>query len=171
MSDNTFNVLFLCTHNSARSVIAESILNRLGQGKFRGFSAGSMPRGSVHPYALDLLRNQNYDVSGLRSKSWDEFAAPGSPNMDFVFTVCDNAANEVCPIWPGQPMTAHWGVPDPSAAEGSEAEKRFAFADCHRMLYHRIAIFVALPTTSLDRLALQKKLDEIGRGMPAVEKA
>jgi arsenate reductase (thioredoxin) len=171
MSDNTFNVLFLCTHNSARSVIAECILNRLGQGKSRGFSAGSMPRGSVHPYALDLLRNQNYDVSGLRSKSWDEFAAPGSPDMDFVFTVCDNAANEVCPIWPGQPMTAHWGVPDPSAAEGSEAEKRFAFADCHRMLYHRIAIFVALPTNSLDRLALQKKLDEIGRGMPAVEKA
>jgi arsenate reductase (thioredoxin) len=171
MSDDIFNVLFLCTHNSARSVIAECILNRLGQGKFRGFSAGSMPRGSVHPYALDLLRNQNYDVSGVRSKSWDEFAAPGSPNMDFVFTVCDNAANEVCPIWPGQPMTAHWGVPDPSTAEGSEAEKRFAFADCHRMLYHRIAIFVALPTTSLDRLALQKKLDEIGRGMPAVEKA
>jgi len=171
MSDDIFNVLFLCTHNSARSVIAECVLNRLGQGKFRGFSAGSMPRGSIHPYALDLLRNQNYDVRGVRSKSWDEFAASGSPNMDFVFTVCDNAANEVCPIWPGQPMTAHWGVPDPSAAEGSEAEKRFAFADCHRMLYHRIAIFVALPTTSLDRLALQKKLDEIGCGMPAVEKA
>jgi len=171
MSDDIFNVLFLCTHNSARSVIAECVLNRLGQGKFRGFSAGSMPRGSIHPYALDLLRNQNYDVRGVRSKSWDEFAASGSPNMDFVFTVCDNAANEVCPIWPGQPMTAHWGVPDPSAAKGSEAEKRFAFADCHRMLYHRIAIFVALPTTSLDRLALQKKLDEIGCGMPAVEKA
>ncbi len=163
MSDRVYNVLFLCTHNSARSVIAECIINRLGAGRFRGFSAGSSPQGAVHPYALDLLRNLNYDVSGLRSKSWDEFAAPGAPQMDFVFTVCDNAANEVCPVWPGQPMTAHWGVPDPSAVEGAEAHKRYAFADTHRMLYQRIGIFVNLPIASLDKLALQNKLDEIGR--------
>lgn len=163
MSDRVYNVLFLCTHNSARSVIAECIMNRLGMGKFRGFSAGSAPRGAVHPYALDLLRRQNYDVGGLRSKSWDEFAAPGAPKLDFVFTVCDSAAAEVCPIWPGQPMTAHWGLPDPSAAQGTEAEKRFAFADTHRMLYQRIGIFVNLPLASLDTLALKQKLDEIGR--------
>ena len=163
MSDGVYNVLFLCTHNSARSVIAECIVNRLGTGKFRGFSAGSAPRGSIHPYALDLLRNQNYEIGSLRSKSWDEFAALGAPEMNFVFTVCDDAANEVCPLWPGQPMTAHWGVPDPSAAEGTEAEKRFAFADTHRMLYQRIGIFVNLPLASLDRLALQKQLSDIGR--------
>jgi len=163
MSDGVYNVLFLCTHNSARSVIAECIVNRLGTRKFRGFSAGSAPRGSIHPYALDLLRNQNYEIGSLRSKSWDEFAAPGAPEMNFVFTVCDDAANEVCPLWPGQPMTAHWGVPDPSAAEGTEAEKRFAFADTHRMLYQRIGIFVNLPLASLDRLALQKQLSDIGR--------
>jgi protein-tyrosine-phosphatase len=163
MSERVYNVLFLCTHNSARSVIAECIMNRLGMGRFRGFSAGSAPRGSVHPYALDLLRHQNYDVSGLRSKSWDEFAGPDAPRMDFVFTVCDDAADEVCPVWPGQPMTAHWGLPDPSAAEGSEAEKRYAFADTHRMLYQRIGIFVNLPMASLDKLALQKQLDAIGR--------
>ena len=162
MSEAVYNVLFLCTHNSARSVIAECIINRLGAGKFRGFSAGSAPRGSIHPYALDMLRNQNYDVSGLRSKSWDEFAAPGAPRMDFVFTVCDDAASEVCPIWPGQPMTAHWGIPDPSAAAGSEAERRYAFADTHRMLYQRIGIFVNLPLASLDTLALQKQLRDIG---------
>ena len=171
MSGQVFNVLFLCTHNSARSVMAECILNRLGQGKFRGHSAGSMPRGSIHPYALDLLRNQNYDVSGLRSKSWDEFAAPDAPGMGFVFTVCDDAANEVCPVWPGQPMTAHWGVPDPSSASGNEAERRFAFADSYRMLHHRISIFVSLPTTSLDRLGLQKRLDQIGRSTVASEQA
>jgi arsenate reductase len=162
MSDGVYNVLFLCTHNSARSVIAECIVNRLGAGKFRGFSAGSAPRGSIHPYALDMLRNQNYDVSGLRSKSWDEFAPPGAPRMDFVFTVCDDAASEVCPIWPGQPMTAHWGIPDPSAAGGTEAERRYAFADTHRMLYQRIGIFVNLPLASLDTLALQKQLRDIG---------
>jgi len=171
MNDGIYNVLFLCTHNSARSVIAECIVNRLGAGKFRGFSAGSAPRGSVHPYALDMLRNQNYDVSGLRSKSWDEFAAPGAPIMDFVFTVCDDAASEVCPIWPGQPMTAHWGVPDPSAAEGTEAEKRYAFADTHRMLYQRIGIFVNLPLASLDKLALQKQLRDIGRTHPAASES
>jgi protein-tyrosine-phosphatase len=167
MTDGVLNVLFLCTHNSARSVIAECIVNRLGAGRFRGFSAGSAPRGAVHPYALDMLRNQNYDIGELRSKSWDEFAAAGAPAMDFVFTVCDDAASEVCPIWPGQPMTAHWGVPDPSAAQGTEAEKRYAFADTHRMLYQRIGIFVNLPIASLDKLALQKRLRDIGRNSPA----
>lgn len=166
-----FNALFLCTHNSARSVIAECILNRVGQGRFRGYSAGSMPRGSINPYALDLLRNEKYDVSGLRSKSWDEFGGPGAPRMNFVFTVCDEAANEVCPIWPGQPMTAHWGVPDPSYADGNEAEKRLAFLDTYRMLFHRLGIFVSLPTASLGRIALKTKLDEIGRSAPATEKA
>jgi protein-tyrosine-phosphatase len=170
MAAPIYNALFLCTHNSARSVIAECILNRLGQGKFRGYSAGSAPRGSVNPYALDMLRNQNYDVSGLRSKSWDAFGGPDAPHMDFVFTVCDDAANEVCPIWPGQPMTAHWGVPDPSRAGGNEAEKRLAFADTYRMLYHRIGAFVALPAASLDRMALQKRLDEIGRSAAPSDK-
>ncbi len=169
MSERVYNVLFLCTHNSARSVIAECIINRLGGGKFRGFSAGSTPRGQIHPYALDLLAKNNYDVAGLRSKSWDEFAAPGAPGMDFVFTVCDDAANEVCPMWPGQPMTAHWGLPDPSRAEGTEAEKRLAFADTHRMLYQRIGILVNLPMASLDRLALQKRLDEIGKSKATAE--
>jgi len=167
MSDQAFNVLFLCTHNSARSVIAECILNRLGRGRFRGFSAGSSPRGEVHPYALDLLREMDYDTSHLRSKSWDEFAGPEAPALDFVFTVCDNAANEVCPIWPGQPMTAHWGLPDPSAATGTEAERRFAFADTHRMLFQRISIFTNLPIDSLDKLSLQRQLDEIGRAQAA----
>lgn len=157
-----YNVLFLCTHNSARSIIAEAIMNRLGKGKFQGFSAGSLPRGEVHPYALELLARNAYDIGQLRSKSWDEFAEPGAPRMHFVFTVCDNAANEVCPVWPGQPMTAHWGVPDPSAVEGNEAEKRLAFADTHRMLYQRIGIFINLPIASLDKLVLKRKLDEIG---------
>ena len=165
--DSPLNVLFLCTHNSARSVIAECIINRLGNGKFRGYSAGSQPRGTVHPYALDLLKQLNYDTSQLRSKSWEEFAAPGAPLLDFVFTVCDDAANETCPIWPGQPMSAHWGVPDPSAAPGTESERRFAFADTHRMLFQRIRIFTALPLAALDRLSLQTRLDEIGRSMAA----
>ena len=163
MSARIYNVLFLCTHNSARSVIAETIMNHLGRGKFRAFSAGSQPNGRIHPYALDLLAKNNYDISALRSKSWDEFAAPGAPEMDFVFTVCDDAAQEVCPFWPGQPLTAHWGLPDPSRAEGTGAEKRLAFADAHRMLYQRIGIFLNLPLVSLDKLALQKRLDEIGR--------
>jgi arsenate reductase (thioredoxin) len=171
MSVQIYNALFLCTHNSARSVIAECILNRLGQGRFLAYSAGSTPCGKVNPYALDLLRNQNYDVSDLRSKSWDEFGGPDAPRMDFVFTVCDDAANEVCPIWPGQPMTAHWGVPDPSSAEGNEAEKRLAFAETYRMLHHRVSVFVALPATSVNRLALQRKLDDIGRSAPDSEKA
>lgn len=158
-----YNVLFLCTHNSARSVIAECIVNSLGQGRFRGYSAGSAPRGEIHPYALDLLRQNDYDVSQLRSKSWDEFAGGAAPRMDFVFTVCDDAANEVCPVWPGQPLSAHWGVPDPSRAEGTEAERRFAFADTHRMLYQRISVFMNLPVASLGRIALQRELDRIGR--------
>lgn len=158
-----FNVLFLCTGNSARSIIAEAIMSREGIGKFKGFSAGSMPKGAVHPYTLDLLKNLNYDTSRFRSKSWEEFSAPGAPELDFVFTVCDNAANEVCPLWPGQPMTAHWGVPDPVAATGTEAERRFAFADTYRMLHQRISIFVNLPIPSLDRLTLQKRLDDIGK--------
>jgi protein-tyrosine-phosphatase len=171
MSDQAFNVLFLCTHNSARSVIAECVLNRLGRGRFRGFSAGSAPRGEVHPHALDLLREMDYDTSHLRSKSWDEFAGPEAPALDFVFTVCDNAANEVCPIWPGQPMTAHWGLPDPSAATGTEAERRFAFADTHRMLFQRISIFSNLPIDSLDKLSLQKRLDDIGHTSAGSETA
>lgn len=166
MSAEPLNVLFLCTGNSARSIIAEAILNREGAGRFRAYSAGSQPKGEVHPYALDLLKKLNHDTSALRSKGWDEFARPGAPKLDFVFTVCDNAANEVCPVWPGQPMTAHWGVPDPAAAEGSEAERHFAFADTYRMLGNRISIFVNLPMKSLDRLSLQRRLDEIGRPLP-----
>ncbi|WP_416899730.1 MAG: metalloregulator ArsR/SmtB family transcription factor [Minwuia sp.] len=162
MADQTYNVLFLCTGNSARSIIAEAILAREGQGRFRSFSAGSQPKGEVHPYAMELLKNLNHDVSQFRSKDWDEFAAPGAPEMNFVFTVCDNAANEVCPVWPGQPMTAHWGIPDPAAVEGSEAVKRQAFADTYRMMNNRISIFVNLPLASLDRLRLQQRLDEIG---------
>ncbi|MBO6520559.1 MAG: arsenate reductase ArsC [Rhodospirillales bacterium] len=157
------NVLFLCTGNSARSILAEAILNREGMGKFRAFSAGSFPTGKVHPYALDLLKAHNHPVDDLRSKNWDEFAAEGAPELDFVFTVCDNAAGEVCPIWPGQPMTAHWGVPDPAAAEGTEAEKRLAFADTYRFMTNRISIFVNLPMRSLDVMSLQARLNEIGQ--------
>lgn len=157
------NVLFLCTHNSARSIIAEAVMNRLGMGKFKGFSAGSQPSGRVHPYAIDLLSQLNYNTSNLWSKAWDEFAVAGAPKLDFVFMVCDNAANETCPIWPGQPMSAHWGLPDPSAAEGSEPERRYAFADTHRMLYQRISIFTNLPLEGLDQLSLQKHLQDIGK--------
>jgi protein-tyrosine-phosphatase len=158
-----YNVLFLCTGNSARSIMAEVILNRSGQGKFRAFSAGSQPKGHVNPYTLDLLRRLNYDVRGLRSKSWKEFSGLDAPKLDFVFTVCDNAAQETCPVWPGQPMTAHWGVPDPAVATGTEAEVRLAFADALRMLTNRINIFVSLPLRSLDQLTLQKQLDAIGK--------
>lgn len=166
------NVLFLCTHNSARSVIAEAILNRLGAGRFKAYSAGSQPSGKVHPLARDMLEKLNYDTSSLRSKSWEEFTGPDAPDLDFVFTVCDNAANEVCPVWPGQPVSAHWGLPDPSAADGNDSERHFAFADTHRMLYQRISIFTNLPLASLDKLSLQKRLDEIGRATaPASEKA
>jgi len=162
-NERVLNVLFLCTHNSARSIIAECVLTRLGKGRFKGYSAGSQPSGQVHPYALDLLRKLNHDVSSLRSKSWEEFAAPGAPKMDFVFTVCDDAANEVCPVWPGQPISAHWGLPDPAAVEGTEAERRLAFADAYRMLVQRISILTNKPLASLDKLSLQKQLDDIGR--------
>jgi arsenate reductase len=163
MVERVFNVLFLCTGNSARSIMAEAILTREGAGRFKAFSAGSYPKGVLHPYAIDLLKKLNYRTDGFRSKSWDEFATENSPLLDFVFTVCDDAAGEVCPIWPGQPMTAHWGIPDPAAVEGTEAERRLAFAEAYRMLSNRISIFVNLPLTSLDRLALQKRLTEIGR--------
>jgi arsenate reductase len=158
-----FNVLFICTGNSARSILAEAALNRAGQGRFRAFSAGSQPKGFVHPYALDLLRRLNFDLSPIRSKSWKEFTGPNGPQLDFAFTLCDDAAAEACPVWPGQPMTAHWGMPDPAAAAGNEAEVRLAFADTLRMLTNRINIFVSLPMKSLDLLSLQKQLDSIGK--------
>jgi arsenate reductase (thioredoxin) len=165
MVGHVFNVLFLCTGNSARSILAEAIMNREANGRFKGFSAGSHPKGQVHPFALDLLKKMNHPTAGLRSKSWEEFAEQGAPEMDFVFTVCDNAANEVCPVWPGQPMSAHWGLPDPAEATGTEAEQRLAFADTCRMLRNRIGIFTSLPMKSLDKLSLQKHLDEIGRNL------
>ena len=171
VQNKVFNVLFLCTGNSARSIMAEVIMNRAGRGKFRAFSAGSQPKGQVHPYALDLLRTLHFDVTGLRSKSWKEFSGPDAPKLDFVFTVCDNAAKESCPVWSGQPMTAHWGVPDPAAATGTEAEVRFAFADSLRMLTNRINIFTSLPIKSLDQLSLQKQLDAIGKTKDTVVKS
>jgi protein-tyrosine-phosphatase len=163
VTDRPYNVLFLCTGNSARSIIAEAILNKVGAGTFRGYSAGSHPKGRVHPETLKLLQSLDYDIGALRSKSWDEFAGPGAPLIDFVFTVCDNAAAETCPYWPGQPMTAHWGVPDPVAATGTLAEMALAFKDTYRMLNQRIGIFTSLPLRSLDRLTLQNKLKDIGR--------
>lgn len=163
MNAKTYNVLFLCTANSARSILAEAILNQHSTGHFRAFSAGSQPRGSVHPHALDLLAHAGFDTSSARSKSWEEFAADGAPVMDFVFTVCDDAAEESCPVWPGQPMTAHWGIPDPARATGTEAEKRYAFAQAFRLLSSRIAIFAALPVASLDRLSLKTQIEVIGR--------
>lgn len=171
MADRPFNVLFLCTGNSARSIMAEAILNKLGAGKFRAFSAGSRPKGSVHPETLGLLQSLGYDTSRFRSKSWSEFADPGAPLLDFVFTVCDNAADETCPVWPGQPMTAHWGIPDPAEAKGSAAEIALAFKDAYRMLNQRIGIFTSLPLRSLDHLSLQQKLREIGRLEGATAKA
>ena len=171
-SHEPLNVLFLCTGNSARSIMAECILNREGLGKFHAYSAGSTPTGEINPKALGLMRKLNYDVSDLRSKSWDEFAGPDSPRFDFVFTVCDNAAAETCPVWPGQPMTAHWGVPDPANAEGTDAERSLAFDDVYRMLHQRISIFVNLPLDSLSKLALQEHLDQIGKtGQAAKEPA
>lgn len=162
MKDN-YNVLFLCTANSARSILAEAILRREGLGRFTAFSAGSKPRGAVNPVAFDVLRSLNHPIDGLYSKSWDDFAMPGAPEFDFVFTVCDNAAGEVCPIWPGQPMTAHWGIPDPAAVEGNTAVVHAAFHDAYRMLSNRIGIFTALPLASIDRLSLKRKLDDIGK--------
>jgi arsenate reductase (thioredoxin) len=163
VADRPYNVLFLCTGNSARSIIAEAILNKAGAGNFRAYSAGSRPKEKVHPETLRLLQSLGHDTSDCRSKSWDEFAAPGAPRFDFVFTVCDNAAAEACPLWPGQPITAHWGIPDPVAATGTPAEIALAFKDSYRMLAQRIGIFTALPLRSLDRLTLQGKLKDIGR--------
>jgi protein-tyrosine-phosphatase len=166
---NTFNVLFLCTGNSARSIMAESILRQVGTSRFNAFSAGSHPAGRVNPFALELLERNRMPTDGLRSKNWDEFAKPGAPKLDFVFTVCDNAAGEVCPVWPGQPMTAHWGIPDPAAVEGSDEDKRRAFADASRTLLNRIRIFASLPLSKLDRLSLQRKLDELGKSPANVD--
>jgi arsenate reductase len=158
-----YNVLFLCTGNSARSIIAEAILNKVGLGNFKAFSAGSQPKGQVNPNTVKLLQNLGYDVSKFRSKSWSEFARPGAPKLDFVFTVCDNAAGEACPVWPGQPMTAHWGIPDPAEATGTEAEIALAFKDAYRMLDRRLGLFVALQLKSIDQLSLKNRLRDIGR--------
>lgn len=169
MTKETYNVLFLCTGNAARSIIAEAIMNREGKGKFRAYSAGSNPGPAPHPYTLDLLKGLHHNTDFARSKSWDEFASPDAPQMDFVFTVCDNAAAEECPYWPGQPMTAHWGVPDPVKVEGPDAVKRLAFAETYRMLRSRISIFCNLPIASLDRMALQRNLDDIGKSVAKVD--
>jgi arsenate reductase len=171
MNDRPFNVLFLCTGNSARSILAESLINYWGRGKFVGFSAGSSPKGAVHPIALELLKQMKMPAEGMRSKNWNEFAKPGAPNLDFVFTVCDNAAGEMCPIWPGQPMTAHWGVTDPAAVLGSETDKWLAFRNTFRELESRIKIFTSLPIRSLDRVKLQQTLHDIGRKTAADEVA
>ena len=164
MSDRVYNVLFLCTGNSARSILAEGLLNAEGKGRFRAFSAGSFPKGAINPFALSTLKQADLPADGYRSKSWDEFARADAPVMDFVFTVCDDAAGEICPIWPGHPVTAHWGMPDPAAVEGSDAQKAQAFRDTLRMLSNRIRVFTALPFAKLDRLALKKHVDDIGRG-------
>jgi protein-tyrosine-phosphatase len=162
MTERIYNVLFLCTGNSARSILAESLTNHWGRGHFRGFSAGSHPKGAVHPIAIELLNQMKLPTEGLRSKPWDEFAAPGAPRLDFVFTVCDNAAGEACPYWPGQPVTAHWGVPDPAAVEGSETQKWAAFRNALEALESRIKIFTSLPIASLDRMTFKERLDAIG---------
>jgi arsenate reductase (thioredoxin) len=159
----TYNVLFLCTGNSARSILAEAILNRIGKGRFHAYSAGSHPKGEVNPHALELLKRLDYDVSQFRSKAWDELAAAGAPKLDFVITVCDSAAGEVCPVWPGQPVTAHWGMPDPAAAKGTRAEIALAFAETYRMLDNRLSLFANLKMAGLDRLSLQKSVAEIAQ--------
>ena len=162
MADKVYNVLFLCTGNSARSVMGEVLLNALGEGRFRGYSAGSMPRGEVNPMTLDVLAAEDLPIGNLRSKSWDEFAGPDAPQMDFVFTVCDDAAGEACPIWPGEPVTAHWGIEDPAAAEGTSLERRAAFVRALGFMRNRVSAFVNLPIESLDRLALDARLRRIG---------
>ena len=169
MTTRVHNVLFLCTGNSARSIMAESILRQVGGARYHAYSAGSRPAGRVNPFALELLEKNRMPVEGLRSKNWDEFAQPGAPRLDFVFTVCDNAAGEVCPVWPGQPMTAHWGIPDPAAVEGSDDAKRKAFAETSRTLLNRIRVFTSLPLDKLDRLSLQRKLDELGKTRTTAE--
>jgi arsenate reductase (thioredoxin) len=163
VTDRPYNVLFLCTGNSARSIIGEAILNKLGAGNFRAYSAGSQPKGQINPYTIQLLQSLGYDTSGYRSKSWDEFAKADVPKFDFVFTVCDNSAAETCPVWPGQPTTAHWGIADPAEATGTPAEIALAFKEAYRMLFQRIGIFTALPLRSLDKLSLQGKLRDIGQ--------
>ena len=165
MAHRAYNVLFVCTGNSARSILAESLINHWGQGKFHGFSAGSHPKGTVHPIALELLQHMKLPTAGLRSKSWDEFAAAGVPPLDFVFTVCDNAAGEVCPYWPGHPVTAHWGVPDPAAVEGTDADKWVAFRSAFQALENRIRNFTSLPLESLDQLKIQERVEAIGKGV------
>ena len=169
MTDRTYKVLFLCTGNSARSILAEVLVDHSGRERFRGFSAGSFPKGIVHPMALDLLGRLNLRTARLRSKSWDEFARPGAPVMDFVFTVCDQAAGEVCPIWPGNPITAHWGVPDPAAVEGTPVERGQAFRDAYRQLESRIKLFVALPIDKLDRMAVKREVEQIGHANSPLE--
>jgi arsenate reductase len=171
MTDSTYNVLFLCTGNSARSIMAEALLRKLGGGHFNAFSAGSHPKGAINPLALKVLASYGYPTEGYRSKSWDEFAAAGAPPLDFVFTVCDSAAGETCPIWPGQPMTAHWGIEDPAVVEGTEVEKETAFVTSFKYLRNRISIFTALPIRSLDKLTLKAKLREIGYAEGATELA
>jgi arsenate reductase len=166
MKNRVYNALFLCTGNSARSILAEVLIDYWGRGRFKGYSAGSFPKGAVHPLALDLLDRLRLPAGGLRSKSWDEFADPAAPVMDFVFTVCDQAAGEVCPVWPGNPITAHWGVPDPAAIEGTDDERRRAFREAYRQLEARIKLFVTLPIDKLDRLALKRRADEIGTNAP-----
>lgn len=161
MTKGTYNLLFLCTGNSARSILAEAILNQQGMGRFHAFSAGSQPKGAVHPAAIELLKELDYDTDGYRSKSWDEFARPGAPALDFVFTVCDNAAGEVCPVWPGQPMTAHWGIEDPAAVEGDKQAQ--AFWNAYQQLQRRIQLFLALPFEDIDELSLQNRLKDIGK--------
>jgi arsenate reductase len=163
MSDRIYDVLFLCTGNSARSILAEAILNHIGKGRFRAFSAGSHPAGKVNPFALELLASQGLEVTDLRSKNWDEFAVAGAPPIDFVFTVCDNAAGEVCPVWPGQPMTAHWGIEDPAAVAGSDEEKRKAFSKAFAEMNRRISLFTSLPLAKLDAMAIKREIDQIGR--------
>ena len=162
-----YNVLFLCTGNTARSILAESIMNREGAGRFVAYSAGSFPKGVVNPHAINLLKHLNYKTDQLRSKSWDEFATPDAPHFDFIITVCDNAAGEVCPIWPGQPLKAHWGVADPAAVEGDDARAALAFADAYRQLNNRISLFISLPIAELDRLALQQHMNKIGATLDA----
>src|SRR5712671_8136015 len=168
-ANKTYNVLFLCTGNSARSILAESLLNHWGQGKFRAFSAGSFPKGQAHPMALELLKRMNLPAEGFRSKSWDEFAAPGAPPIDFIFTVCDDAAGEACPVWPGKPMTAHWGIADPAAVEGTDVEKAFAFRRALKELESRITLLLNLPITSLDGMKLQESLRAIGKQRTAAD--
>ena len=171
MTESPLNVLFLCTGNSARSILAEAIVNRDGHGRFRAYSAGSIPKGEVHPRTLDILKRNAFRPENFRSKGWEAFSGPDAPKLDFVFTVCDNAAAEVCPIWPGQPITAHWGVPDPAAVEGSPAKVGAAFADAYRLLNNRIKLFFELPLRTLDHLSLQRHLGEIGRRLEAPEQA